>query len=184
MYPISFSPFPELETERLLLRRMTLDDADAIFALRSSEQVSRYIDRPLARTIEDARSFINSISEGITMDKWIFWAICLEENPALLGTICLWNFAYKPLRADVGYELLPEFQGQGIMKEALQRVIEYGFNDLQLHMAEAYTHAHNEGSVKLLEQASFIRERIFQEEHSSRKKMINMVVYALKNYDQ
>ncbi len=184
MYPISFSPFPELETERLLLRRMTLDDAEAMFALRSSERVAKYIDRPLARNIEDAHSFINSINEGITIDKWVFWAICLRENPTLLGTICLWNFAYKPLRADVGYELLPKFQGQGIMREALQKVIAYGFDTLHLHMAEAYTHAHNDGSVKLLERAGFIRERIFQEEHSSRKRMIDMVVYALKNYEK
>jgi ribosomal-protein-alanine N-acetyltransferase len=88
---INFSPFPILQTERLILRKLSLDDAEEIYFLRSDEEVNRYLDRKKANDLDDAHAFINKLNIGIANDKWIYWAVCFKDNPKLIGTICLWN---------------------------------------------------------------------------------------------
>ena len=60
MSKISFDPFPTLTTERLTLRQLSQDDENEIFAMRSNDENARYLDRPKANSIEDARKFMES----------------------------------------------------------------------------------------------------------------------------
>ncbi len=118
----NFSPFPALQTERLLLRKLSLDDAEEIFVLRSNDEVNKFIDRAKAKDADEAIAFINKVNIGIANNKWIYWSICYKENPKLIGTICLWNINEELSKAEVGYELLPEYQKKGIAKESLSAV--------------------------------------------------------------
>src|ERR1051326_3020794 len=89
---ISFSPFPELNTERLLLKQITEQDAPAIFELRSSAEVMKYLDRPLAQSVDDALAFINHTTDMIQNNEAIMWGVFLKEQPSLLkGTVTLWH---------------------------------------------------------------------------------------------
>jgi len=179
----NFSPFPYLSTDRLTLRKLSLDDAEEIFLLRSSDEVNKYIDRARANDVDEAFAFINKVNIGIANNKWIYWAICLKENPALIGTICLWNLNSAENKAEVGYELLPSFQGKGIAKEALAQVISYGHNILMLNKIEAYTNKENLASTRLLEKFNFVRD--LHEESKSDYSVDNpkTVVYSLfKNF--
>ena len=115
----TFTPFPVLKTERLTLRQLSVNDDKEIFALRSDKQVNKYLDRDPTNTIEDARKFIHKIVEVVKQNKGIYWAITLTNNDNLIGTICLFNFSNENDQAEIGYELLPAFQGQGIMQEAI-----------------------------------------------------------------
>src|SRR5690348_17193471 len=117
MPAISFTPFPVLLTERLLLRELNWNDAQDIFLLRSNDAVNKYLNRPKAKTIEDAIDFIKKINFVVRANQSIFWAICLQHEVHLSGTICLWNFSDEENKAEVGYELLPQFQGKGIIQE-------------------------------------------------------------------
>jgi len=65
-----------------------------------------------------------------------------------LLTICLWNFSSKKNVAELGYELDPALQGEGIMSEALKKIIEFGFQEIELKKIEAYTHKNNDNSSK------------------------------------
>ena len=150
--------FPILTTERLLLRQLQLTDDKAIFALRSNTQVNAYIKRPLANDINDARHFITSINEGIAKGEWLYWAMILKNTKHLIGTICLWHFSDNNTMAEIGYELHPDYQGLGLMSEALKTVIDYSFSTLQLEAIEAYTQPDNTKSVSLLEKNDFIRD--------------------------
>ena len=113
MTQISFTPFPDLATERLTLRQLNSED----------ERVNEFIDRKKARTIEDARKFIQNINEGIARNKWIYWAITLIGKSTLIGTICLWKISNDRSKAEIGFELLPGYQGKGIMQETLSGII-------------------------------------------------------------
>ncbi|MFL5752266.1 MAG: GNAT family N-acetyltransferase [Bacteroidia bacterium] len=150
-----FSPFPLLRSERLYLRELTIDDAHEIYELRSLPAMNKYIDRPLAVSIEEAHTFIRKIEKVIRTNESIYWAISLKNEPKLIGTICLWNFSEDHSVAELGYELHPDQQGKGIMTEALKKVLEYGFGVLQLKIIEAYTHWENMASIQLLERADF-----------------------------
>jgi len=102
-----FTAFPVLKTERLILRQLVNEDENEIFKLRSDKDINEYLDRPEAISVKDATAFIQKINRGISEDTWIYWAITIAENANMIGTICVWNFAEKPIKAELGFELLP-----------------------------------------------------------------------------
>lgn len=151
----NFTPFPVLKTERLTLRQLVSSDANEIFALRSDGNVNKYLDRKPSKSIEDAITFIQTINENIQRNYSVYWAITLNSTDKLIGTICLFDFSDDNLKAEIGYELLPGFQGQGIMQEAASKVIDFGHQHIGLNSMVAYTHAENHSSIRLLEKLNF-----------------------------
>ncbi|KGL38297.1 hypothetical protein BMT55_02670 [Listeria newyorkensis] len=162
--------FPIIQTPRLTLRQLTPDDSSAIFALRSNPEVAAFQDRPLQQNLEESAAFIDKINTGIDRETWIFWAITLQETAELIGTACLWNFSEEQTRADLGYELLPTFQGSGYMLEALKAVLDYGFTQLQ--QIDGVTHKNNDRSTQLLKKLGFTLNPVFAEG--------NEIMYTLK----
>lgn len=152
---ININNFPELTTARLSLRQLVETDDENIFKLRSDERVNKFIDRPKEISIETSQAFIYNINDGIANQKWFYWAICLKGESNLIGTICMWNFSDDKTEAEIGYELLPEFHGRGIMDEAVKSVIEFAKEKLRLQKILAFTHKGNEGSTKLLQRNNF-----------------------------
>ena len=152
------SPFPEIKSERLLLRQINTSDGEAILYLRSDETINQFIERPEHRktkTLDQAIAFIEKINIDFQNKESVSWGICFINNTQLIGTITLWNFSANNTIAEVCYGLSPEFQNKGIMSEALKAVIDYGFRDLKLVKIEAFTHHNNEHSKKLLEKTDF-----------------------------
>ncbi|MBC1474405.1 GNAT family N-acetyltransferase [Listeria grandensis] len=162
--------FPTIQTSRLTLRQLTTDDSSAIFALRSNPEVAAFQDRPLQQNLEESTTFITKINTGIACKTWIFWAITLQETSEFIGTACLWNFSEEQTRADLGYELLPRFQGAGYMREALLPVIDYGFTELQ--QIDGVTHKNNDRSTQLLKKLGFTLNPDFADG--------NEIIYTLK----
>ena len=157
------NPFPTLTTTRLLLRKLSDDDAEAVFALRSDERVNRFLDRQASSSIDDARAFILKISDGIRESKLMYWAISGKESAGLVGTICLFNVDAEKMVAEIGYELLPEFQGRGYMQEALQAVVHFAIEQPGIGTLEAFTHKDNIRSTKLLEKNKFKLEAEYKD---------------------
>jgi ribosomal-protein-alanine N-acetyltransferase len=87
----------------------------------------------------------------------------------LVGTICLFSFSDENARCEIGYELLTNFQGQGIMKEAVEKVIDYAFNTIKVKKIEACLHRDNQRSINLLEKFSF---RSFNEPDKTNPELI------------
>ncbi len=152
---MKLTALPKLETKRLTLRQLKKDDHKVIQFLRSNETVNTYVKRPKTNSTQEAIDFITKINTGIKDNDWLFWGITQKESSELIGTICLWNFSEDRNVAEVGYDLHPDYQGQGVMNEALQAVLEYGFDSLNLDIIEAYTHRDNEPSKRLLFKNNF-----------------------------
>lgn len=152
-----FTPFPVLLTERLMLRSLSADDEQAIFRLRSDESVLKYIERPGAISVADARRFIKTIRAGIERDECLYWAVVLKDTHTLIGTVCLWNFSPENRKAETGYELMPAFQGKGYMQEAFESVLTFAFDQLNLAVIEAFTSPENHRSIRLLKRNGFRR---------------------------
>ena len=151
----TFTPFPILTTERLTLRQLAINDEQEIFTLRSDSEINKYLDRQISNTIDDARNFINKVNENVDKNDSLYWAITLSDKNILVGTICLFGFSDENYKCEIGYELLTNFQGQGIMKEASEKVIDYAFNTIKVKKIEAFLHRDNQSSIKLLEKLSF-----------------------------
>jgi [ribosomal protein S5]-alanine N-acetyltransferase len=157
MVNCNFTPFPILTTERLTLRQLSPDDRQNIFALRSDTAINKYLNRAPCNTIEDAINFINKVNDNIQKNNSIYWVITLTKSKTFVRTICLFNFSNEKNTCEIGYELLTNFQGQGIMKEAAEKVITYAFHTIQLQKIAAFTHNGNRNSTKLLEKAGFTK---------------------------
>jgi ribosomal-protein-alanine N-acetyltransferase len=163
MSNINFTPFPILTTQRLTLRQLSIVDQQSIFELRSDEEINRYLGRKLSETVDDAINFINIINDNIEKNDSIYWVISLTETGTFVGTICLFDLSNENKSCEIGYELLTKFQGQGIMKEAVEKVIDYVFQTLQFKKIIAVTHNGNAPSTKLLTKFNFIRYAIAEE---------------------
>ena len=153
---MDFKLFQEIITDRLVLRKLEASDSELVFALRSSKEVTKYIARPLYKDMEEAVSFLNKTIKSISNNEVIVWTIRLKDSLLPTGTICLWNFSDDRKTAEVGYDMLPEFQNNGFMNEAITSVINFGFQELKLNTIEAYTSKHNLKSIKLLKLNHFI----------------------------
>ncbi len=147
--------FPALQTERLLLRRPNFNDWEMIAYLRSDKEVNKFVKRPAAKTKQQAQEFISKINNGIDKQELLYWVITEKADDEMLGSICLWKFSSDRKTAEVGYDLNPVFQGEGIMNECLQSIMEFGFQKLDLDRIEAYTQKNNEPSKRLLEKNNF-----------------------------
>ena len=150
-------PFPYLTTERLQLRPLALSDDQEILFHRSDPRMLQYIDIERSHNLEDARRFIQKIEHFVAENKSVYWAICLKNNPMLIGTICMWNLDEENASADIGYGLHPDFQGKGYMQEALEKVMEFGFSVVQAQTLIGVVHPENAPSIRLLEKNGFVR---------------------------
>jgi ribosomal-protein-alanine N-acetyltransferase len=181
MLTINFTPFPNLETERLILRRVNTNDVNEIFALRSNPETMKYIPRPLAKSIDDSLEHIETIDAKIDTNEGINWAITYKDNPKLIGIIGHYRIKPENFRAEVGYMLLPEYNGKGIITEAVQEVVKYGFNEMKLHSIEAIIAPENFGSEKVLQKCGFVKEAHLKENEFYEGRFLDTVIYSILN---
>lgn len=180
MLEFNFDLFPELVTQRLVLRQMTPDDAANLFALNTNNDVLKYLDFLRMKTIDDAYKKIEKINKEIKNADCIYWAISTQENPhELIGTICLFHFKKQHYRGEVGYLLHPDFWRKGILQECLYAVLNYGFDVLNLHSVEAIVDPENAASIGLLEKNKFVREAYFKEDFYQNGKFLDTAIYSL-----
>lgn len=180
MIALPIRPFPVLQLGNFKLRQLSEADAREIFLLRSDENVNRYLDRPKAISIKDGLQFINRINSNIENGESLYWALIPPGESHLAGTICYWNIERETSKAEIGYELLPSFQGRGIIQDILPGFLGYGFNILGLRRIEAVLHGDNLRSVRILEKFRFYRD-VQAEEKMDHAPGDGLVIYALDN---
>jgi [ribosomal protein S5]-alanine N-acetyltransferase len=178
MLLLNFIPFPFLQTPRLVLRNVTPDDAPEIFFLRSDETVLQHLDRAPITTVAEAAQFIQNIESLQQAGDGITWAITLKDTSRLIGTIAFWQIHKEHYRAEIGYALHPEQQGKGLMQEALNAVLDYGFTVMNLHSVEANVNPGNVASINLLERNGFVREGYFRENYFYNGKFLDSAIYS------
>lgn len=147
---LNFTPFPTLYTERLQLRQLTPSDATQLFAIRSHPKVHEFLPDFKPASLSKIEELLEKLHQALLKNQSIMWAICLKENLELIGTTCLWNISLKYEKADIGYDLHPDFHRKGLMQEAVTAVLKYGFDLINLATIEAMTHQKNVASVQLL----------------------------------
>jgi ribosomal-protein-alanine N-acetyltransferase len=167
----ALSSVPTLTTERLTLRQLLESDVQEIFLLRSDTIINKFLDRKPSETLEDALNFIRNIRNN----KLLYWAIAQTHNEKLIGTICLFDFSEELNKCEIGYELLTDYQGRGIMSEATKKIIEFAVHTLGLKIIDAFTHTDNQSSTKLLQRFNFEKTEISDEKNP------NLIVFRLSN---
>jgi [ribosomal protein S5]-alanine N-acetyltransferase len=179
MLTVSFNPFPELQTERLKLIRLTDAHLDDFFQMRSDRETMQYIARPLAKDLGEAKTLLDSIDTAIENNDLINWGITFRDRERVVGTIGFYRMKLEHHRSEVGYMLNRNFHGQGIAQEALKAVIDYGFKVMRLHSIEGVIDPLNKRSEKLLLKHGFVKEAYFKENFYFEGQFLDSVHYSL-----
>ncbi len=152
-----FTTFPELITERLVLRKLRLADAADLLVFRGDYEVQKY-NGPVLKTIEEAQNDIRAAHTEYDKQEGISWAVTFKDADKVLGSFAFHHWSHKHRRAEVGYDLARAYWGQGIASETLRAMIPFGFEQMNLNRIYASTIADNHESVRLLEKIGFLRE--------------------------
>lgn len=155
-------PFPILETERLLLRQVTQVDAASVLAGYSDPRVYQFMSVSYHNMdeVQDQLSWYESL---LADERGIWWGICTEVDGKMIGNGGFHKWEHQHRKAELGYWLLPEYQGKGLASEAISAMINYGFENMSLHRIEAEVETENSASSKLLDKMGFSLEGIKRE---------------------
>lgn len=171
--------FISIETERLVLREVTEDDADSLLAYLSDEEVTRHMGLAPFSSKEDALDEIRwyqSIFENGTGTRW---GITLKGKDQVIGSCGFLNLSNKHHRSEIGFELSKNHWGKGIAAEALQAVIAHGFTLLELNRIEALIEPANSPSQKVVERNGFVREGLLRSYEYTLGKFDDLYMYSL-----
>jgi [ribosomal protein S5]-alanine N-acetyltransferase len=154
----SFTHFPSINTDRLLLRKIQPGDAEALFTILSDEEVMQFYGHEPHRSLDDTRELIKQMHTDYANQKALRWGITLKGEDRLIGSCSFHHFDSDFHRAETGYELNRTFWGKGIMIEAMSAILNYGFTELRLNLVEAIIDIANERSKSLLLKLGFMYE--------------------------
>lgn len=152
-----------LSTTRLELRPMQMDDTDALFAMCADAEFVRYWSEPAWQHREQAERRIQRDLDALPRGDYLCLAIVRKQDGVWLGNCSLFSFLWKCRRAEIGYGLARPYWGQGYMQEALQALLAYCFEHLQLHRVEADIDPANRASGQSLKRLGFVQEGLLRE---------------------
>ena len=177
----AFATFPILETENLRLREICPTDAESLFAVFADEEVTRHYDLYPFESVDEALGLIDFFAESFELERGIRWAITRKSDDVLLGTCgYVW---LRPFRGEIGYELGLAHWRQGIMREALPAIIDFGYATLGLNRIEALVMVENVGSAGLLSSLGFTEEGTLREHDFFKEAFHDMRSFALLKRD-
>jgi len=157
-----FRDLPTLETERTVLRKITINDAKDLFDYCSDEEVARYTSWYPHQTIDDSFLFINAVLPLYQEGQISPWGIEHKETDKLIGTCGFVSWVTKHARAEIGYALSRQYWNQGLMTEIVRNIIDFGFNTMQLVRLEARCHVDNIASARVMEKSGMQLEGILR----------------------
>lgn len=156
--------FPQLKTDRLILREMTLGDAEFYFRHFNNDKVVEGSCFPGPKTLDAAKEELELYCiRPFKENRGIRWGIVRKNSNELIGTCGYYDWNKTSRRAEIGYDLDPAHWGQGIMTEALQAVLEYGFEKMGLNRIQAIIDSKNTRSVKLVRRLGFKKEGVLRQ---------------------
>lgn len=156
-------PLPIIEAERLRLRCIEESDIEQIYDIFSDAKVMRYWSTPPIETIDDAVALFQEIEQSNLQGTYLKWGVALKPTDKVIGTVTLFNLDQTQGRAEIGYAQAQAYWGQGYIHEALQALLSYAFNDMNMRRLEADVDPRNAASIKTLERLGFQREGFLRE---------------------
>lgn len=170
---------PRLETDRLILRKMRLEDAEAMFAYASDSEVTRYVIWSTHRTVEDSRAFLDLTISNYASGEGLDWGIVYKGDEKFIGTCGFVNHDPEHSRAEIGYVLARRYWGRSLAPEAVRAMIRFGFEHMDLNRIEARCIAGNTASARVMEKARMTYEGTLREREKIQGKLRDMKMYSV-----
>ena len=181
-----FDRFPTLKTERLLLRQIQPQDKQALFAILSDVQVTRHLGVQTLHSLDEVEGILPLLNLPYETHSGIRWAIAPKSGPdagRLIGTCGFHRWQPNHYRTEVGYELARAYWGQGILQAALERILAFGFENMNLNRVKAEVWAENVRSARFLEKLGFQREGVLRQAEFAAGSFQDLLIYAMLKED-
>ena len=172
-------PMERLTTERLILRRMDASDAQDIFDYGRDREVARHVLWDAYRYVGEARAYIRAMQRKYRLGEPASWCIELKGTGRVIGTIGYMWYQRDHNSTEIGYSLARDMWNKGIMTEALERVIRYTFDDLQIHRIEAQHEVDNPASGKVMLKCGMKHEGTLRGRLMNKGKYVDVDLYAI-----
>lgn len=154
--------FTELETDRLHLIEVKMEHAQGLFDNFSNPIVLQYYGMDPMTELAQAEKLVERFKSSFLTGHSIRWAMVRKEDDRFVGTIGLNNLSKGMKRAEIGFEIHPDFWRTGMTSEALKAVLNYSFTEMGLHRMGAVTFLDNVASINLLKKHGFEQEGILR----------------------
>ena len=158
------STFPQIETTRLILREITLNDVDFYFRHFNNDKIVEGCCFPGPKNLETAREELERYCVSLFREnRGVRWGITMKGDAELMGTCGFYDWVKLAQRAEIGYDLDPDWWGRGIMTEALHAVLDYGFETMELNRVQVIIDSENVRSLKLVRRLGFKKEGVLRQ---------------------
>ncbi len=176
---VIYKDFPTIETDRLFIRKLTMEDAEDMFDYASNDEVTKYVSWDTHRTIKDTKNFLSYVMDQYCQAKVAPLGVELKETGKLIGTVdFVW---WKPdhRTAEIGYVISHRYWGKGICTEAAKALIDFGFNQMNLVRIQARCFVENIASAKVMEKCGMKYEGTLRKDLFSKGKHWDIKMYSI-----
>jgi ribosomal-protein-alanine N-acetyltransferase len=174
-----FERHPTLETERLILREVTVADAADLFAYFGDPETALYVSHPAHKAVEETEEVLSRSSNYLALHDSFRFAIERKSDKKAIGTIDLYSFSSEHHRMEIGYMLASAYWGFGYMTEAIREIIRFAFEEMSMHRIEAECETENIRSCKLAERCGMKLEATFVENEINKERFVSNHLYAI-----
>ncbi len=175
--------FPDLETDRLYLIQLSEPHVEDFFDILSRDDVTKYYGTDPLNSRDEALEIIHMFQEAYDKQIGIMWSIMLKESNKFIGSGGLSNIFLKGKRADIGFDLHPDYWGSGYAMEACREILNYSFGNLELYRIGAQVYPNNHGSRKLLKRLGFSEEGLLRSYFYQRNQFHDALTLSLLKDD-
>lgn len=180
---MEYGYMPTLETRRLRLRKLAMRDAQDIYDYSRDPLVARYVLWEAHRSIGESRSYLRYMLRKYRLGEPASWGIEWKATGQIIGTIGFMWIQRENASAEVGYSLSRAFWNQGVMTEALQELIRYGFRSLNLNRIEAQHETENPASGAVMRKCGMRHEGTLRQRLLNKGKFVDVELYAILRRD-
>ena len=174
---------PVIETKRLVIRLLEKGDLPALFAVNGDDEVFRYSPRESWKTDADGQAWFDRVMAHRESGATMQFVLVLRESGRPIGTLAVFHFEESVGSAEIGYVLAREHWGKGLMTEALDAFVAFGFGTLGLKRIEAELDPRNAASVKVLERVGFTNEGLRRRNYFSKGEVTDTGLYGMLSHD-
>lgn len=181
-----FGDLKTLETERLILRKMTMDDAADMFEYASDPEVTRHSTWNTHQTLHDTRQFLQYMIANYEAKQVSSWGIEHKRDGKFIGTGGFIYWRPEHNRSEIGYALSRAYWNQGLMSEAVAAMVRFGFEEMGLNRLEARCNVDNIGSERVMQKVGMtyegtIREQLLVRGHYESVKLYSILRSEVKH---
>ncbi|MCE5176941.1 MAG: GNAT family protein [Caldisericales bacterium] len=173
---------PDLETDRLVLRMLSVNDAFDMYEYARDSEVCKYVTWNTHESVEDSMTYLSLVEKRYQLGEYFDWGVTLKETGKLIGTCGFVDINKASSRGEIGYVLSRTHWGKGLMSEAVRRVCSHGFEFMELNRIEARVFPENTRSQGVLKKLGFQYEGTLHQQQLIKGKYQDLMMFSmLKN---